>query len=164
MRMKKNKQQHTNIKIGSSDMTIKNDCSVRLCLQLFVGGSMCCLFVFTSSCLWEEAKHVLFVRLYLQLFVGGSMCCLFVFTSSCLWEEACLVCVICVCLRIVVSSTFCVVFLLCFPSSYVPYVAGFSGLSLSIATSIFSNVYSTTKMEVRSTHAVIIPLSTICVY
>ena len=67
---------------------------------------MSCLFVFTSSCLWENAclvcsslppvvcgrKHVLFVRLYLQLFVGGSMSCVFVFTSSCLWEEACLVC------------------------------------------------------------------------
>jgi hypothetical protein len=101
---------------------------VRLYLQLFVGGSMSCLFVFTSSCLWEEAclvcsslppvvcgrKHVLFVRLYLQLFVGGSMSCLFVFTSSCLWEEACLVGVICVCLRIMVSSTFCVVFLFFF--------------------------------------------------
>ena len=87
-------------------------CSVRLYLQLFVGGS--CLiqddrFGFTSSCLQEA--HVLFrmfssalppdvcrrlmsylgcsVRLYLQMFVGGS--CLiqdvqFGFTSRCLQE------------------------------------------------------------------------------
>jgi hypothetical protein len=59
---------------------------------------MHCLFVFTSSCLFEGScivcssllpvvcrrAHVLFVRLYLQLFVGGLMYCLFVFTSSCL--------------------------------------------------------------------------------
>jgi hypothetical protein len=145
-----------------------------------------------TDCLWENAclvcsslppvvcgrTHVLFVRLYLQLFVGGSMSCLFVFTSSCLWEEACLVCsslppVVCgrkhvlLVLFVFVYVLWCLahfVLCFCFSSSYVPYVAGFSGLSLSIATSIFSNVYSTTKMEVRSTHAVIILLSTICVY
>jgi hypothetical protein len=38
--------------------------------------------------------------------------------------------VICVCLGIVVSNTYCVVFLLCFSSSYVAYVASFSGLSI----------------------------------
>jgi hypothetical protein len=71
---------------------------VRLYLQLFVGGLMYCLFVFTFSCLLDGScifcsslvpvvcwrAHVLFVRLYLQLFVGGLMYCLFVFTSSCL--------------------------------------------------------------------------------
>ena len=85
-------------------------CSVRLYLQLFVGGNMSYLryvqFVFTSSCLWEgtclimfssslppvvcRREHVLFtlcsVRLYLQLFVGGNMSYLryvqFVFTYS----------------------------------------------------------------------------------
>jgi hypothetical protein len=71
---------------------------VRLFLQLFVGGFMYCLLVFTSSCLLEGScivcsslppvvcrrARVLFVRLYLQFFVGGLMYCLFVFTSSCL--------------------------------------------------------------------------------
>ena len=96
-------------------------CSVRLYLQLFVGGLISCssyvLFVFTSSCLQEGScliyvmfrsslppvvcrwAHVLFtlcsVRLYLQLFVGGLMSYLryvrFVFTSSCLQEGSCLI-------------------------------------------------------------------------
>ena len=96
-------------------------CSVRLYLQLFVGGFMSylryVLFVFTSSCLQEgscliyvmfgsslppvvcERAHVLYslfsVRLYLQLFVGGVMSylryVLFVFTSSCLQEGSCLI-------------------------------------------------------------------------
>jgi hypothetical protein len=34
-----------------------------------------------------------------------------------------------VCLPIVVSSAYCVVFLFCFSSSFIPYVASFSGLS-----------------------------------
>ena len=89
-------------------------CSVRLYLQLFVGGLMSyiryVLFVFTSSCLQEGScliyvmfcsslppvvcrkAHVLFtlcsVRLYLPLLVGGHLSylryVLFVFTSSCL--------------------------------------------------------------------------------
>ena len=50
------------------------------------------------------------VRFCLQLFVG----------------DPCLVCVICVCLRVMVSSAYCVVCLLCFSSSFVPYVASFS--------------------------------------
>ena len=96
-------------------------CSVRLYLQLFVGGLMSylryVLFVFTSSCLQEGScliyvmfgsslppvvcrrAHVLFtlcsVRLYLQLFVGGLMSYLgyvrFVFIASCLQEGACLI-------------------------------------------------------------------------
>ena len=96
-------------------------CSVRLYLQLFVGGLVSYLryvrFVFTSSCLQEGAcliyvmfcsslspvvcrnAHVLFtlcsVCLYLQLFVGGRMSylryVLFVFTSSCLQEDSCLI-------------------------------------------------------------------------
>jgi hypothetical protein len=71
---------------------------VRLYFQLFVGGLMYWLVVFTLSCLLEcscivcscllpvvcRTAHILFVRLYLQLFVGGLMHCLFVFTSSCL--------------------------------------------------------------------------------
>jgi hypothetical protein len=47
--------------------------------------------------------------------------------------------VICVCLRVVVSNTYCVVFLFCFSSSCVPYIASFSGLSILIAPSVFSN-------------------------
>ena len=38
--------------------------------------------------------------------------------------------IIWVCIRIMVSNTYCVVSLLCFPSSCVPYVASFSGLSI----------------------------------
>ena len=38
--------------------------------------------------------------------------------------------VICACLRIVVSKAYCVVFLTCFSSSWVPYVASFSVLSI----------------------------------
>ena len=96
-------------------------CSVRLYLQLFIGGLMSYIryvrFVFTSSCLQEGScliyvmfcsslppvvyrrAHVLYtlcsVRLYLQLFVGGLVSYLryvrFVFTSSCLQEGACLI-------------------------------------------------------------------------
>jgi len=40
-------------------------------------------------------------------------------------------------LHIVLCNTYCVVFLFCFSSSCVPYVASFSGLSISV----FSNVY-----------------------
>ena len=94
-------------------------CSLRLYLQLFVGGLMSylryVLFVFTCSCLQEGScliyvmftsslppvvcrrAHVLLtlfsVRLYLQLFVGRLMSYLryvhFVFTSSCLQEGSC---------------------------------------------------------------------------
>jgi len=34
------------------------------------------------------------------------------------------------CLRIVLSNTYCLVFLFCFSSSFVPYVASFSGFSV----------------------------------
>ena len=50
--------------------------------------------------------------LYLQLFAVHVLFMLFVFV-----------------LRIVVSNAYCDVFLLCFSSSCVPYVTGFSGLS-----------------------------------
>ena len=96
-------------------------CSVRLYLQLLVGGLVSylryALFVFNSSCLQEGScliyvmfglslppvvcrrAHVLFtlcsVRLYLQLFVRGVMSyiryVLFVFTSSCLQESSSLI-------------------------------------------------------------------------
>ena len=96
-------------------------CSLRLYLQLFVGGLLSYLryvhFVFTSSCLQEGScliyvmftsslppvvcrrAHFLFtlcsVGLYLQLFVGGLLSYLryvrFVFTSSCLQEGSCLI-------------------------------------------------------------------------
>ena len=96
-------------------------CSVRLYLQLFVGGLLSYLryvhFVFTSSCLQEGSCHIYVMfasslppvvcrralvlltlcslRLYLQLFVGGLMSYLryahFVFTSSCLQEGSCLI-------------------------------------------------------------------------
>jgi len=45
-----------------------------------------------------------------------------------LYEGSCVACGVCVSLRVVLSSRYCVVFLLCFSSSYVPYVASFSGL------------------------------------
>jgi hypothetical protein len=46
-----------------------------------------------------------------------------------------------ICLCIVVSNTYCVVFLFCLSSLCVPYVVSFSGLSICIASSVFSNVY-----------------------
>ena len=96
-------------------------CSLRLYLQLFVGGLMSYLryvrVVFTSSCLQDgscliyvmfgsslspvvcRSALVLFtlcsLRLYLQLFVGGLLSYLryvrVVFTSSCLQEGSCLI-------------------------------------------------------------------------
>ena len=96
-------------------------CSLRLYLQLFVGGLMSYLryvrVVFTSSCLQDGSCliYVMFgtslspvvcrralvlftlcsLRLYLQLFVGGLMSYLryvrFVFISSCLQEGSCLI-------------------------------------------------------------------------
>jgi len=67
----------------------------------------------------------------------------------------------CVCLRIVVCNTYCVlvlfffvlvypmlpaslgcvVFLFCFSSSCVPYVASFSGFSILIVPTVFSNFF-----------------------
>jgi len=44
-------------------------------------------------------------------------------------EASCFIYVICVCVHIVVSNSNFVVFLLCFSTSWVPYVAGVSGLS-----------------------------------
>ena len=76
-------------------------CSLRLYLQLFVGGLMSYLryvrFVFISSCL--QGALVLFTlcsfRLYLQLFVGGLLSYLryvrVVFTSSCLQKGSSLI-------------------------------------------------------------------------
>ena len=73
-------------------------CSLRLYLQLFVGGLLSYLryvrVVFTSSCLQE--RLVLFTLCSrLQLFVGGLMSYLryvhFVFISSCLQEGSCLI-------------------------------------------------------------------------
>ena len=49
---------------------------------------------------------------------------------------------VCVCLRIVVSKTYCVVFLHGFSSSYVPYVASFSGLFIFDCPFLFPIVYS----------------------
>ena len=96
-------------------------CSLRLYLQLFVGGLLSYLryvrVAFTSSCLQEGACliYVMFgsslppvvcssalvlftlcsLRLYLQLFVGGRLSYLryvrVVFTSSCLQEGSCLI-------------------------------------------------------------------------
>ena len=99
-------------------------CSLRLYLQLFVGGLMSYLryvrFVFISSCL--QGALVLFTlcsfRLYLQLFVGGLLSYLryvrIVFTSSCLQERSCLIYVMfalslspVVCRRALVLFTLC---------------------------------------------------------
>jgi hypothetical protein len=66
------------------------------------------------------------VRIYFQFVEGGL---------------SCLICVICSWLQIVASNTFCVVILLCLSLSCVPYVASFSGFSILIAPSVFSNVY-----------------------
>ena len=66
------------------------------------------------------------VRICLKLFVG----------------DPCLVCVICVCLRVMVSSAYCVVCLLCFSSSFVPYVASFSWLFIcDCLLTLFPDVY-----------------------
>ena len=130
-------------------------CSVRLYLQLFVGGLVSylryVLFVFTSSCLQEGSYlihvmfcsslppvvcrrvHVLFtlcsVRLYLQLFVGGLMSylryVLFVFTSSCLQEGSCLIYVIfCSSLPPVVCRRARVLFTLCSVRLYLQLFVG----------------------------------------
>ena len=55
----------------------------------------------------------------------------------------CLIYVICICLRIVVFNIYCVVFFFVFFIFVlcVPYVAIFSGLSICIAPSVFSNGY-----------------------
>ena len=110
-------------------------CSVRLYLQLFVGGLMSylryVLFVFTSSCL--RRARVLFtlcsVRLYLLLFVGGFMSYLryvrFVFTSSCLQEGSCLIYVIlCSSLPPVVCRRVHVLFTLCSVRLYLMLFVG----------------------------------------
>ena len=99
-------------------------CSLRLYLQLFVGGLLSYLryvrFVFISSCL--QGALVLFTlcsgRLYLQLFVGRLLSYLryvhFVFISSCLQEGSCLIYVMfasslspVVCRRALVLFTLC---------------------------------------------------------
>ena len=103
------------------DLVLFTLCSLRLYLQLFVGGLLSYLryvrVFFTSSCLQERScliyvmftsslppvvcmrAHVLFTlclgRLYLQLFVGVLLSYLcyvhFVFISSCLQEGSCLI-------------------------------------------------------------------------
>jgi hypothetical protein len=69
--------------VMSVTISVLKQRSDRLYPQLFVGGLMYCLVVFTLSCLLEGLcivcsslvpvvcwrAHVLFVRLYLQLFV-----------------------------------------------------------------------------------------------
>ena len=45
----------------------------------------------------------------------------------------------CVCLSKMVSITYCVLFLFCFTSACVPYITSFSGLSIFIASSVFSS-------------------------
>ena len=130
-------------------------CSVRLYLQLFVGGLMSYLryvrFVFTTSCMLEGScliyvmfcsslppvvcrrAHVLFtlcsVRLYLQLYVGGLMSylryVLFVFTSSCLQEGSCLIYVLfCSSLPPVVCKRAHVLYTLCFVRLYLQLFVG----------------------------------------
>ena len=110
-------------------------CSVRLYLQLFVGGLMSylryVLFVFTPSCC--RRAHVLFtlcsVRLYFQLFVGGLMSYLrylrFVFTTSCMQEGSCLIYVIfCSSLPPVVCRKAHVLFTLCSVRLYLQLFVG----------------------------------------
>ena len=136
-------------------------CSLRLYLQLFVGGLISYLryvrFVFISSCLqegscliyvmfasslspvvWRRAL-VLFtlcsLRLYLQLFVGGLISYLryvrFVFISSCLQEGSCLIYVMfssslppVVCRRALVLFTLCLLrlYLQLFVGGLLPYL------------------------------------------
>ena len=76
-----------------------------VCLHIVFSNAYCVVFVYTQ---WSPTHIVL---------------CLF--THSGLQDILC-----CVCLHIVVSKTYCIVFLFCFSSSYVPYVAIFSGLSI----------------------------------
>ena len=130
-------------------------CSLRLYLQLFVGGLLSYLryvrFVFTSSCLQEGScliyvmfasslspvvcrrAHVIFtlcsLRLYLQLFVGGLLSYLcyvrFVFTSSCLQDGSCLIYVMfCSSLSPVVCRTAHVLFTLCSLRLYLQLFVG----------------------------------------
>ena len=54
----------------------------------------------------------------------------------------------CVCLHIVRSNTHCVVFLFCFSLSCLLYVASFSGLSLFIVPSVFSNLFSQAHLTI----------------
>ena len=129
--------------------------SVRLYLQLFVGGLMSyiryVLFVFTSSCLQEGSYliYVMFcsslppvvcrrarvlytlcsVRLYLQLFVGGLMSYLryvrFLFTTSCMQEGSCLIYVMfCSSLPPVVCRRAHVLFTLCSVHIYLQLLVG----------------------------------------
>ena len=77
-----------------------------------------CVFTFCVPCCDVRnefhIKKRCSVCFYLQFFVGGLMAYLrFMF-----------------CLSIVVSNTYCFVFLLCLSLSYVPYVVGFSRLSI----------------------------------
>ena len=141
-------------------------CSLRLYLQLFVGGLLSYLryvyFVFISSCLQDGScliyvmfasslspvvcrrAHVLYtlfsLRLYLQLFVGGLMSYLryvhFVFTSSCLQEGSCLIYVMfCWSLPAVVCRTALFLFTLCSLHLYFQLFVGGSCLIYIMFTS-----------------------------
>ena len=61
-----------------------------------------------------------------------------------IWNEGvsdfCVLFTFCVCLRVVVSNSYCAVFLFRFSSSYLPYVASFSGLSI-FSVVFFHNPY-----------------------
>ena len=127
-------------------------CPYVLCLYV-MGSVLWCT-------LWFPHKKVCWVRLYLQLLYRRAYVLFtlfvfvwFVFTSSCctgglmsylrylcllgsslppvvVQEGSCLIYVICVCLYIVVFNT-CWCFCVVWSSSCVPYVASFSGLSIS---------------------------------
>ena len=100
-------------------------------------------------------------RPYLQLFVGGYMLyvrylCLFVYSGvQQILHCALFFFVFVLCMA--VSNTYHVVFLFCFPSSRVPYVASFSGLSFfdcpfSILQRLF-RVFSLTNNLPMSPHS-----------
>ena len=100
---------------GSSVIYVICVCSVRLYLQLFVGGFksyLCYLCLFGSSLPPVVCRRV---QVLFTLFVFIR----FVFTSFRLQEGSSLIYIICDCLRIVVFNKYCVVFLICLSSSCV---------------------------------------------
>ena len=101
-------------------------------------------FSFTASC-FSRRSVILYRQLFFTTFgypLPPVVChdVRLSFTSSCLLLCSCLIYVICVCWRVGMSNTYCVVFLFCFSSPCVPYVTSFSGLSILIVPSVFSNV------------------------
>ena len=114
------------------DFRIKTRCSVRLYLQ-FVGVGMFLFTLFVFACAWWYLK--LPVSLYCAFLIAPS-----VFSNIYL---SCVLCTLCCQFLCIVLFWLPLRYSLIFicPVSCVPYVASFSGLSLWIASSVFSNIY-----------------------